>query len=262
MRIVITPGLPMLEVQQVAVNYQSGNGLDPISFRVSPGQIVGVMGPNGAGKSTMMKALLGLVPRSGRVSYCTCPLHQQLEKVAYVPQRSQIDWDYPITVENVVLMARTRHSGWFRSPSKRSREIVREAMARVDIWNLRDRRIGQLSGGQQQRVFLARALAQEAEILLFDEPFTGVDGVTEEILLRIFNELRQAGKILLISSHEWGNALDQLDRLLLLNKHLIADGSPHEVLTQDNLHRAYGKIWNIAGLDSLEHSHSVGDLLC
>jgi manganese/iron transport system ATP-binding protein len=249
----------MLEVQQVAVNYRSGNGLDPISFRVGPGQLVGVMGPNGAGKSTMMKAMLGLVPKvSGKVHYCTCPLHQQLEKVAYVPQRSQIDWDYPITVQNVVMMARTRQLGWFRQPSKQSRSIVQQAMERVGVWDLRGRRIGQLSGGQQQRVFLARALAQEAEVLLFDEPFAGVDGTTEEILFRVFDELRREGKILLISSHEWGNALGQLDRMLLLNKGLIADGTPGEVLTQDNLNRAYGRVWN--QVDS--HSHSIDEVWC
>jgi len=249
----------MLDVHEVAVNYRSGNGLDPISFKVSPGQLVGVMGPNGAGKSTMMKAMVGLVPKvSGHVSYCTCPLHQQLEKVAYVPQRSQIDWDYPITVQNVVMMSRTRSLGWFRSPTKQSREIVRTAMERVEIWDLRNRRIGQLSGGQQQRVFLARALAQEAEILLFDEPFTGVDGTTEEVLFRVFQELRSDGKILMVSSHEWGNALGQLDRMLLLNKGLIADGTPAEVLTQANLSRAYGRVWN--QVDS--HSHSIEDLAC
>ena len=247
----------MLDVQDVAVNYRSGNGLDPISFKIAPGQLVGVMGPNGAGKSTMMKAMVGLVPKvSGQVRYCTCPLHQQLEKVAYVPQRSQIDWDYPITVQQVVMMSRTRSLGWFRSPTKQSREIVRAAMERVEIWDLKDRRIGQLSGGQQQRVFLARALAQEAEVLLFDEPFTGVDGATEEILFRVFQELRSSGKILIVSSHDWGNALGQLDRMLLINKGLIADGTPTEVLTHDNLRRAYGRVWNQAG------QHSLDDLLC
>jgi manganese/iron transport system ATP-binding protein len=155
-------------------------------------------------------------------------------------------------------MARTRQLGWFRQSSKQSREIVRQAMERVGIWDLRMRRIGQLSGGQQQRVFLARALAQEAEVLLFDEPFTGVDGTTEEILFRVFDELRQEGKILLISSHEWGNALGQLDRMLLLNKRLIADGTPGEVLTQDNLHRAYGRVWN--QVDT--HPHSIDELAC
>ena len=131
-------------------------------------------------------------------------------------------------------------------------------MERVEIWDLRNRRIGQLSGGQQQRVFLARALAQQAEILLFDEPFTGVDGTTEEILFRVFQELRSDGKILMVSSHDWGNALGQLDRMLLLNKGLIADGTPKEVLTQANLSRAYGRVWN--QVDA--YSHSIEELAC
>jgi len=252
----------MLEVQQVSVNYASGQGLDPVSFQILPGEMVGVMGPNGAGKSTMMKALLGLVPvSSGYVHYCTCPLHQQLEKVAYVPQRSQIDWDYPITVETVVSLARTRHLGWFRRSNQASRRMVQQAMERVNIWDLRDRRIGNLSGGQQQRVFLARALAQNAEILLFDEPFTGVDATTEEILFRTFGELRNEGKMLLISSHEWGSSLVQglttLDRLLLLNHELIASGTPQEVMTQENLRLAYGRVWTHAF-----HSSPTEDLFC
>jgi manganese/iron transport system ATP-binding protein len=231
----------MLEVDRLAVNYRGVLGLDRVSFRINPGQLVGVIGPNGAGKSTMLKAMLGLIPSaSGMVSYCTCPLHQQLERVAYVPQRSQVDWDYPITVWNVVMMARTRSLGWFRNPGRAAKEIVKAALERVDILNLKDRRIGELSGGQQQRVFLARALAQQAEVLLFDEPFTGIDKTTEGIILDIFDELRSEGKIMLVSSHDWGQTLTHLDRLLLLNQRLIADGSPQQVMTPENLHQAYG----------------------
>ncbi|NJR53023.1 MAG: metal ABC transporter ATP-binding protein [Leptolyngbyaceae cyanobacterium CSU_1_3] len=231
----------MLEVQHLAVNYRGVLGLDHVSFEVKPGQLVGIIGPNGAGKSTMLKAMLGLIPAvHGVVRYCTCPLHQQLEKVAYVPQRSQIDWDYPISVWNVVMMARTRHLGWFRSPGRASQEIVETALERVGLLNLKHRRIGELSGGQQQRVFLARALAQQADLLLFDEPFTGVDKTTEAIILEVFAELRSQGKILLVSSHDWGQALMKLDRLLLLNQRLIADGTPQQVMTSANLHQAYG----------------------
>jgi manganese/iron transport system ATP-binding protein len=231
----------MLEVQQLTVNYRGVRGLETVSFQVSAGQLVGIIGPNGAGKSTLLKALLGLVPKSGGVvSYCTCPLHQQLGKVAYIPQRSQIDWDYPITVWNVVMMARTRQLGWFRSPGRAAKEIVKAALERVEMLHLRDRRIGELSGGQQQRVFLARALAQQADLFLFDEPFTGVDKKTEAIMLEVFEELRSQDKILLLSTHEWGQSLNQLDRLLLLNQCLIADGSPQQVMTPENLHQAYG----------------------
>jgi len=239
--IIILKSTFMLEVHSLAVNYHGVKGLQDVSFAVRPGQMVGVVGPNGAGKSTMLKAMLGLIPKtSGVVRYCTCPLHRQLEKVAYVPQRSQIDWDYPITVWNVVLMGRTRQLGWLRSPSRNAREIAAQALARVGMSDLKDRRIGDLSGGQQQRVFLARALAQDAEVFLLDEPFTGVDATTESILFDIFRELRSQSKILLISSHEWGQSLNQLDRLLLLNQCLIADGSPTQVMTPQNLERAYG----------------------
>lgn len=231
----------MLEIQQLAVNYRGICGLDRISFRVEPGQLVGIVGPNGAGKSTMLKAMLGLVPAvSGKVNYCTCPLHQQLERVAYVPQRSQIDWDYPITVWNVVMMARTRQLGWFRSPGRAAEEIVKTALERVEMLPLKGRRIGELSGGQQQRVFLARALAQQADLFLFDEPFTGVDKKTEVMMLDVFADLRSHGKILLVSSHDWGQTLNQLDRLLLLNQRLIADGSPQFVMTPEHLQQAYG----------------------
>lgn len=245
----------MLEVEQLAVNYRGILGLDRVSFRVAPGELVGIVGPNGAGKSTMIKALLGLVPAShGQIHYCTCPLHQQLQKVAYVPQRSQIDWDYPISVRNVVLMARTRKLGWFRGPGAKDLALVRDTLEQVQLWDLRDRRISNLSGGQQQRVFLARALAQKAELLLFDEPFTGVDQVTEHILFEVFDHMRRAGKILLVSSHEWGNQVNRLDRLLLLNQRLIADDTPERVMTPENLRLAYGT--------SFHQPPSIADLIC
>lgn len=231
----------MLEIQQLAVNYRGVRALKQINFRIEPGELVGLIGPNGAGKSTLLKAMLGIVPTaSGTVKYCTCPLCQHLERVAYVPQRSLVDWDYPITVWNVVMMARTRQLGWFRRGGAAANEIINGALDRVGMLDLKDRKIGELSGGQQQRVFLARALAQQADLFLFDEPFTGVDQKTEAVLLEVFDELRTAGKILLVSTHEWGRSLDRLDRILLLNQCLIADGSPQQVMTPANLRQAYG----------------------
>ena len=232
----------MLEVQDLAVNYRGIRALGNLSFRLAPGQLVGVIGPNGAGKSTMIKAMLGLVPAiSGVVKFRGQALKKQLCCCAYVPQRSQIDWDYPITVWSVVMMARTPHNGWFRSPSRQSQEIVTEALQRVGMWELRHRQIGELSGGQQQRVFLARALAQQAELFLFDEPLAGVDKKTEAILFDIFNDLKSQGKTLLVISHVWGNALTHYDQLLLLNRELIAKGSPQEVMAIENIQRAYGE---------------------
>jgi manganese/iron transport system ATP-binding protein len=231
----------MLEVQQLAVNYQGIAGLRDVSFCIQPGELVGLVGPNGAGKSTMLKAMMGLTPAvSGQVSYCTCPLCRQLDQVAYLPQRSQVDWDFPTTVWNVAMMARTRQIGWLRRPQRQDRILVQAALERVEMWELRNRRIGELSGGQQQRVFLARSLAQQATIFLLDEPFTGVDKKTEAIIFEIFAELKALGKILLVSSHDWGQGMGGVDRLLLLNQSLIADGSPAEVMTPENLHRAYG----------------------
>jgi manganese/iron transport system ATP-binding protein len=248
----------VLEVQELAVNYRGNTGLERVSFRVEPGQVVGIIGPNGAGKSTMLKAMIGLIPHaSGSVKYCTCPLCQHLEKVAYIPQRSQIDWDYPITVWNVVMMARTRKLGWFRRPAASTNAIVSAALERVGMLEFKHRRIGELSGGQQQRVFLARALAQQADLFLFDEPFTGIDKKTEGILLNIFNELRNEGKILLLSTHEWGQSLSQLDRVLLLNQRLIADGAPEKVMTPENLQQAYG-----VPLQPHFHSDLEADLFC
>jgi manganese/iron transport system ATP-binding protein len=244
----------MLQVQQLAVSYPGVIGLQDVSFRIQPGELVGLVGPNGAGKSTMLKAMMGLTPHtSGLVNYCTCPLCRQLDRVAYLPQRSQVDWDFPITVQRVVMMARTRKIGWLRRPDRMDKMLVQAALERVEMWDLRDRRIGELSGGQQQRVFLARALAQQAEIFLLDEPFTGVDSNTEAAIFDVFAELKALGKILLVSSHDWGEGMGLLDRMLLLNQRLIADGSPQEVMTPANLHLAYGVPTT---------SYATTDLLC
>ncbi|MBW4582547.1 MAG: metal ABC transporter ATP-binding protein [Tildeniella nuda ZEHNDER 1965/U140] len=231
----------MLQVQQLSVNYRHLQALEAIGFKLPVGSLVGLIGPNGAGKSTLIKALLGLIPiQEGQVLYDGIPLKQQRQRVAYVPQRSQIDWDYPITVWHVVMMARTTHAGWFRSHSRQSRDIVRDALKRVELLDLRDRPIGELSGGQQQRVFLARAIAQQADLLLLDEPLAAVDKKTEALIFQIYDELKAQSKTLLVSCHEWGGILDHYDQLLLLNQRLVAHGSPAEVMTQKNIQTAYG----------------------
>jgi manganese/iron transport system ATP-binding protein len=231
----------MLLVQHLTVNYRHVKALENISFKLRPGSVVGLLGPNGAGKSTLIKALLGLIPvQSGQVNYGDRPLHQQRRQVAYVPQRSQIDWDYPTTVRNVVMLGRTVHTGWFRSPSRRSAMIVEESLERVGMLDLANRPIGGLSGGQQQRVFLARAIAQEADLLLLDEPLAAVDKKTEALVFQLYDELKAEGKTLLISGHEWGGILNHYDELLLLNQTLIAQGVPQAVMNPDNIQRAYG----------------------
>ena len=231
----------MLKVEHLFVNYRNVKALEDISFNLPTGKLVGLLGPNGAGKSTLIKALLGLIPvQAGRVLYRDASLQRQRRQVAYVPQRSQIDWDYPTTVWNVVMLARTAHTGWFRSPNRQSAQIVEESLRRVALLDLRDRPIGELSGGQQQRVFLARAIAQQADLLLLDEPLAAVDKKTEALIFQIYDELKAEGKTLLISCHEWGGILNHYDRLMLLNQRLIAYGAPQSVMTPANLEQAYG----------------------
>lgn len=232
----------MLKVSNMAVFYRDRSAVSNISFSLQPGQITGLLGPNGAGKSTLLKGMLGLIPTAtGNATLDGQPLIQQLQRTAYVPQRSQIDWDYPISVEKVVMMGRIRQTGWFRSFSRYSQEVVSAAIERVGMTPYIHRQIGELSGGQQQRVFLARAIAQQADVFFFDEPFSGVDKQTEEIMYNVFSELKAAGKILLVISHDLGETLNCYDQLLLLNKELIAMGSAEEVMTVDNLKFAYGQ---------------------
>ncbi|NES99070.1 MAG: metal ABC transporter ATP-binding protein [Sphaerospermopsis sp. SIO1G1] len=230
----------MLQVKNLSVSYRGNYALREINFNLEPGQLVGIFGPNGAGKSTMIKAMLNLIPATnGVVTFRGNPLKQKLDKVAYVAQRAQIDWDYPVKVKNVVMMARTIPTGLFRYPSRQSRELVKMALKKVDIWDLRNRQIGELSGGQQQRVFLARTLAQQAEIFFFDEPFVGVDRKTENIIFEIFHELREQGKIVMVVSHDLGESIKNYSDILLLNKTVIAFGRREEVLNQRNLDITY-----------------------
>ena len=233
-----------INITNVGVHYRTQEALRDVNCTIKPGRITGIFGPNGAGKSTLMKALLGLVPMSsGQVLYDNKPLMQQLEKVAYIPQRSQIDWNYPATVWDVVMMGRVKKTGWLRSFSTVSRQIAKQALERVGIGELKNRPIGELSGGQQQRVFLARALTQEAEIFCFDEPFVGIDQKTQAIIFEVFQELAKNNKIVLVVNHDLGESITQFDDLILLNCELIATGSRQQVLTEENLYRAYsGKV--------------------
>ncbi|AFY68957.1 Phosphonate-transporting ATPase [Thalassoporum mexicanum PCC 7367] len=227
-------------ISHLSVRYRSVEALRDLNLVIEPGQLTGMIGPNGAGKSTMLKAMLGLIPAWGIARYRDRPLVEQLEQVAYVPQRSQIDWTYPTTVWDVVMMGRVRKTGWFKRFSNVSRRVAKEALDRVQMLDFADRRIGQLSGGQQQRVFLARSLAQEAEIFCFDEPFVGVDQKTEDIIFQIFHELAAAGKIVLVVNHDLGESITNFDRLILLNRELVASGDRDLVLQPEHMQRAYG----------------------
>jgi manganese/iron transport system ATP-binding protein len=231
-------------INHLGVYYRTVEALRDITLQIQPGRLTGAIGPNGAGKSTLIKAMLGLIPmQQGSVRYNDRPLIDCLEKVAYVPQRSQIDWTYPATVWDVVMMGRVQKTGWFRRFSGVSRRIATEVLEKVGMAAYKNRPIGQLSGGQQQRVFLARSLAQEAEIFLFDEPFVGVDKKTEDVLFRIFHELANAGKIVLVVNHDLGESIANFDDLILLDKELVAAGERQAVLREENLYRAYnGKV--------------------
>lgn len=230
-----------ITVDHLTVNYRSVQALRNINFTVEPGQLVGIFGPNGAGKSTLVKAMLGLIPTvTGQITYGAKPLAEQLDHTAYVPQRSQIDWTFPATVWDVVMMGRVKKTGYFQRFSAISRHIAAQSLERVGMSEFRNRRIGDLSGGQQQRVFLARSLAQEADLFIFDEPFVGVDQKTEAILFSIFRELAAAGKIVLVVNHDLGESITNFDQILLLNKELIAYGNRDRVLSMDNMSRAYG----------------------
>ncbi|HZG41104.1 MAG TPA: metal ABC transporter ATP-binding protein [Nodosilinea sp.] len=232
---------PKITVDHLSVNYRDVQALRNVNLTIRPGKMVGIFGPNGAGKSTLIKAMLGLMPLvTGRVTYGDDTLAHQLDRVAYVPQRSQIDWTFPATVWDVVMMGRVKKTGWFNRFSASSRQLATESLERVGMLDFRDRPIGALSGGQQQRVFLARALAQEADIFCFDEPFVGVDQKTETVLFNIFRELAQAGKVVMVVNHDLGESITNFDQLILLNKELIAAGPRDWVLTRDNMTRAYG----------------------
>jgi len=237
----------MLDICSLSVRYRGITALQDVCLTLHPGELVGLVGPNGAGKSSLLKAILGLNPVVGQVAYQGQPIATQRQRLAYVPQRSQIDWYYPISAKNVVLMAQTQKMGWWRGFNRQAKAAAQAAMERLEVWQLRDRQIGELSGGQQQRVFLARALAQNAEVFLLDEPLAGVDRKTELIIRELLVELRSAGKLVIVCTHEWGEALRHYDRLVLIDRHIIANGSPEAVMTPDNLRVAYGRGLRVVG---------------
>jgi len=251
----------MLEVCNLSVNYRHTWAVENVSFTLQPEQVTGLLGANGAGKSTLIKAILGLIPhKEGRINWSNKPVTKQLNKVAYVPQRSQIDWDYPVTVEKVVMMGRISSTGWFKNHSKHSRRVVRNALEKVGMWQHRSCQIRELSGGQQQRVFLARAIAQEADLFLLDEPFNNVDRQTESIIFDIFAELKAQQKTLLVISHDLGETLSNYDQLILLNKRLIASGSIESVLTNENINQAYNRYYPINHQSSAIKSSNLNNL--
>jgi len=230
-----------LDIETITIAYGEKIILREVSFQVPHGARVAVVGPNGAGKSTLFKALVGLLPlKAGRILIHGLPLGNHQDCVAYVPQREEVDWRFPVTVRDVVMMGRYGAQGWFRRPSSRDHAAVARSLAEMGIANLAANSISDLSGGQQQRVFLARAIAQEPHILLMDEPFTGVDVTTQEATLHLLDHLREREVTTMISTHDLNLAASRFDLVLLLNKGVVAFGAPREALKQENLKLAFG----------------------
>lgn len=230
-----------LSVRGLTVAYEEQPVLRDISFDVEPGRLVGIVGPNGAGKTTMIKAIMDALPTiSGEVEIVGKSGKKGRRQLVYVPQRASVDWDFPLTVRDVVTQGRYGSVGLLGRFGSDDRRRVAEALEKVGITDLSDRQIGELSGGQQQRVFLARALAQDGEVYLMDEPFQGVDAATESAIIDVLRALREDGHAVLVVHHDLSTIRDYFDELILLNRDLIAQGPTAEVFTAELLQRAYG----------------------
>lgn len=232
---------PAIEVNDLTVAYQDQPVLWDVDLVVPAGVLMAIVGPNGAGKSTLIKAILGLVDAAaGQVLIHGEPYEDQRREVAYVPQRGSVDWDFPTSVLDVVMMGRYGDLGWFRRPGARERGLAMEALSKVEMQELADRQISQLSGGQQQRVFLARALVQDARVYLMDEPFQGVDATTERAIVRVLQELREQGNTVVAVHHALQTVPEYFDEVMILNVRHIASGPVAEAFTEENLRAAYG----------------------
>ena len=243
-------GKPILHVEQVTVRYDGRMALEDISFELHNGERIALVGPNGAGKSTLFKVIAGvLTPTSGALDiYGAGPGGHIC--IAYVPQRSQVDWNFPVTVADVVMMGRVGKLGLLRWPGNQDWKLVQQALEDVDLGELAGRQINELSGGQQQRMFVARALAQEAELLLMDEPLTGLDLKSQQAIYDILDELRRRGVTVMVATHDLDQAADHFDRVMLLNRRLVGFGRPGEVFTADRLVEAYGGHLRLVHIES------------
>ncbi|MBT2686618.1 metal ABC transporter ATP-binding protein [Bacillus sp. ISL-47] len=231
---------PAISIQDLHVSYYGNEAVKGVSLSVDTGNLVGIIGPNGAGKSTFLKAMLNLIPKDkGDVKVMGRTIKEVRKRIAYVPQRNDIDWDFPITVLDAVLLGTYPHLKLFRRPKKKDKEWALECLQRVGMQEFSKRQIGELSGGQQQRVFLARALAQQADLFFLDEPFVGVDVSSEETIVTILKELCRQGKTVIVVHHDLSKANDYFHQLILLNKELICFGTVDEVFKPEVIEKAY-----------------------
>jgi manganese/iron transport system ATP-binding protein len=231
---------PILDVHHLTVRYIGHVALEDITFHLHEGERVAVVGPNGAGKSTLFKVVSGVLsPTSGEVNIFGSKPRGHV-CIAYIPQRSQVDWNFPLSVADVVMMGRSAKLGPLNWPRKKDWDFVHHALDTVELGNLSTRQIGQLSGGQQQRMFIARALAQEAELMLMDEPLTGLDTPSQEGILSLLDRLKQENVTVMVATHDLEQAANHFDRIMLLNHKIISFGAPNRVLSTENLVRAYG----------------------
>ncbi|MGE4372394.1 MAG: manganese/iron ABC transporter ATP-binding protein [Xanthobacter sp.] len=239
------PG-PGISVQHLTVTYRNGHtALHDASFEIPAGCIAALVGVNGAGKSTLFKAIMGFQQAArGQISVLGLSVRQALRRnlVAYVPQSEEVDWTFPVLVEDVVMMGRYGHMNMLRIPRTQDRAMVDAALARVNMLDFRKRQIGELSGGQKKRVFLARALAQDAHVILLDEPFTGVDVKTEDAIIVLLKALRNEGRVMLVSTHNLGSVPEFCDRTILVKNTVLAYGPTQDVFTQANLEKAFGGV--------------------
>lgn len=237
---------PGIISQNVTVTYRNGHtALHNASFEIPTGTITALVGVNGAGKSTLFKAIMGFVPAArGEISVLGMPVQEALRRniVAYVPQSEEVDWSFPVLVEDVVMMGRYGHMGFFRRPKAADHAAVSDALARVNMSDFRKRQIGELSGGQRKRVFLARALAQEGQVILLDEPFTGVDVQTEDAIVALLRDLRDEGRVILVSTHNLGSVPEFCDHTILVKQTVLAYGLTADVFTHENLEIAFGGV--------------------
>jgi manganese/zinc/iron transport system ATP- binding protein len=230
-----------IDVTDLTVAYREKPVLWDVDLSVPSGVLMAVVGPNGAGKTTLIKSILGLVaPSAGQVQIHGRRYAEQRHRVAYVPQRGSVDWDFPTSALDVVMMGRYGALGWFRRPGARERELAHEALGKVGMAQFAERQISQLSGGQQQRVFLARALVQDAQVYFMDEPFQGVDATTERAIVALLQELRAQGKTVVVVHHDLQTVAEYFDWVTLLNVRKIASGPVAEAFTDNNLRLAYG----------------------